>query len=62
MMAGTDIVRNFKDVTDGRGKDERGLWEGLVGGVVWIGIEKGKGKERCVVKASPRVMGVDGAD
>ncbi len=46
---------------DGRQEDEGGLWEGLDGGVVWAGIEKGRGKEGCAIMASLRVWkGMDG--
>ncbi len=46
---------------DGREEDEGGLWEGLEGGIVWVGIEKGRGKEGCAFMASPRVWkGMDG--
>ncbi len=46
---------------DGRDEDEVGLWEGLEGGVVWTGIERGRGKEGCAIMVSPRVWeGIDG--
>ncbi len=50
-------------VKGGRDEDEEGLWEGLEGGVVWIGIEKGRGKERCATMIFPRVWeGIHGHD
>ncbi len=46
---------------DGREEDEGGLREELEGGVVWAGIEKGRGREACAIMASPRVWkGMDG--
>ncbi len=42
-------------VVDGRDEDEGGLWEGLEGGVIWSGIEKGRGREGCALVVSPRV-------
>ncbi len=46
---------------DGREEDEGGLWEGLEGGVVWAGIERGREKVWCARRASPRVWkGMDG--
>ncbi len=48
-------------VTDGRDEDERELWEGLEGGLVWTGIGKGRRKEGCAIMVSPRVWaGIDG--
>ncbi len=46
---------------DGRDEEEGGLWEGLKGGIVWTGVEKGRGKEEFVIMVFPRVWeGIDG--
>ncbi len=46
---------------DGRDEDEGGLWEGLERGVVWAGIEKGRGTEGGAIMISPRAWkSVDG--
>ncbi len=42
-------------VVDGRDEDERGLWGGLEGGVIWAGIEKGRGREGCTLMVFQRV-------
>ncbi len=39
-------------MVDGRVEDERALWEGLEGGVVWTRIEKGRGKVECALMVS----------
>ena len=45
-------------VVDGGDEDEGGLWEGPEGGMIWAGVERGRGKEGCALM--PKSVGTNG--